>query len=175
MPERGDVSPAHRSRIRIGFGPEPQQVGDGPPGETPGAQPADCNFTMRGVKSLADDLVVRDGRVNSRVALLLRAIERNPSTSRFFHRECLTALSPHSLHLPGRRRREGVGPGWPSPPGDGALAGRCSSPGSLTLPIHGGRVLGATRGQALSYRGRPLSGLATFSPTFDVAPRERGR
>ena len=84
MPERGDFSPAHRSRIRIGFGPEPQQAGDGSPGETPGVQPADCNFTMRGVKSLAYDLVVRDGRVNSRVALLLRAIERNPSTSRFF-------------------------------------------------------------------------------------------
>jgi hypothetical protein len=32
-----------------------------------------------GVKSLADDLVVYDGRVNSRVVLLLRAIERNPS------------------------------------------------------------------------------------------------
>jgi hypothetical protein len=47
-----------------------------------------------GVKSLADDLVVYDGRVNSRVVLLLRAIERNPSVPRFL-RECLTAPSPH--------------------------------------------------------------------------------
>ena len=29
MPERGDFSPARRSRIRIGFGPGSQQVGDG--------------------------------------------------------------------------------------------------------------------------------------------------
>jgi len=33
MPERGDPSPAHRSRIRIGLGPEPQQAGDGAPME----------------------------------------------------------------------------------------------------------------------------------------------
>ena len=100
MPDRGDFSPAHRSRIRIGFGPEPQQAGDGPSGETPGGQPADCNFTMRGAKSLAYDLVVRRGRVNSRVALLLRAIERNPLTSRFFLREC-----PHRTSRPPSARR----------------------------------------------------------------------
>jgi len=107
MPERGDFSPAHRSRIRIGFGPEPQQAGDGPPGKTPGVQPADCNFTMRGVKSLAYDLVVRDGRVNSRVALLLRAIERNPFTSRFFGPGVFYRTSPPpSTALPGRSRWE---------------------------------------------------------------------
>lgn len=38
---------------------------------------------MRGVESLAYDLDVRVGRVNSRVALLLRSIERNPTSPRF--------------------------------------------------------------------------------------------
>ena len=104
MPDRGDFSPAHRSRIRIGFGPEPQQAGDGSPGETPGGQPADCNFTMRGVKSLAYDLVVRRGRVNSRVALLLRAIERNPPTSRFF----AGSAPPHFLPPSARRLARSV-------------------------------------------------------------------
>ena len=59
MPERGDVSPAHRSRIRIGLGPASQQAGSGPRGERPGAQPAHCNFTLRGDESLAYDLDVR--------------------------------------------------------------------------------------------------------------------
>ena len=95
MPERGDFSPAHRSRIRIGLGPEPQQVGAGPSGETPGAQPADCNFTMRGVKSLAYDLVVRRGRVNSRVGLFLRAIERNPRRRLDFFGSAHPHSSPH--------------------------------------------------------------------------------
>ena len=36
---------------------------------------------MRGVKSLAYDLVVYVGRVNSRVALLLRSVERKPTVS----------------------------------------------------------------------------------------------
>ena len=38
---------------------------------------------MRRDKSFADDLVVRQGRVSSRVALLLRATERKPSSARF--------------------------------------------------------------------------------------------
>ena len=78
MPERGDFSPAHRSRIRIGFGPVPQQAGTGPRAEKPGVPPADCNFTMRGVESFAYDLIVRPGRVSGRVILLLRSAERKP-------------------------------------------------------------------------------------------------
>jgi hypothetical protein len=38
-----------------------------------------CNFTTRRMKSFADDLVVQPGRVSSRVALSLRATERNPA------------------------------------------------------------------------------------------------
>ena len=37
-----------------------------------------CNFTMRGDKPFAYDLVVQPGGVNSRVALLLRSIEPKP-------------------------------------------------------------------------------------------------
>lgn len=39
---------------------------------------AHCNFTVRRDKSFADDLAAQPGRVNRRVALLLRAIERKP-------------------------------------------------------------------------------------------------
>ena len=83
MPERGDSSPAHRSRIRIGFGPGPQQAGTGPRAESPGVPPADCHFTMRGVESFAYDLIVRQGRVRGRVVLLLRSAERKPRAIRF--------------------------------------------------------------------------------------------
>ena len=38
---------------------------------------------MRGNKSLADDLSVRQGAVSSRVALLLRSAEAKPSLPRF--------------------------------------------------------------------------------------------
>ena len=48
---------------------------------------------MRGVKSLAYDLVVPQGRVSSRVALLLRSTERQPAGARFFSRREY-ALSP---------------------------------------------------------------------------------
>jgi hypothetical protein len=41
--------------------------------------PTDCNFTVRRDKSFADDLVVATGRVPSRVALSLRASERQPA------------------------------------------------------------------------------------------------
>ena len=44
---------------------------------------------MRGDKSLAYDLVARQGRVSSRVALLLRSAERQPWPPRFFERERL--------------------------------------------------------------------------------------
>ena len=39
---------------------------------------------MRGDKSLAYDLVERQGRVSSRVVLLLRVAERQPRAARFF-------------------------------------------------------------------------------------------
>ena len=58
-----------------------------PPGETPGGSPTDCNFTSRGDKSLAYDWITRSGRVNDRVALLLRFIERQPVTAKIFRRE----------------------------------------------------------------------------------------
>jgi hypothetical protein len=38
-----------------------------------------CNFNVRRDKSFADDLVVATGRVPSRVALSLRASERQPA------------------------------------------------------------------------------------------------
>ena len=64
--------------MRIGYGLGPQQVGDGRSLEDGGVWLTDCNLTARGDRSFADDLVVRRGRVSSRVALLLRAIERHP-------------------------------------------------------------------------------------------------
>ena len=48
--------------------------------------PADRNFTLRGDKSFADDLNVGQGAVSSRVALLLRSAEANPSLPRFVRR-----------------------------------------------------------------------------------------
>ena len=64
--------------MRIGYGLGPQQVGDGRSLEDGGVWLTDCNLTARGDGSFADDLVVRRGRVSSRVALLLRATERHP-------------------------------------------------------------------------------------------------
>ena len=65
----------------------------GPGEEVPGGSLTDCNFTSRGDKSLAYDLVARSGRVSSRVALLLRSAERQPEIlpPRFFFR----SGSPH--------------------------------------------------------------------------------
>jgi hypothetical protein len=45
--------------------------------------PAYRNFTLRGDKSFADDLTVGQGAVSSKVALLLRSAEANPSLPRF--------------------------------------------------------------------------------------------
>lgn len=77
--------PARRRRIRIGLraldlsGPAMVLGAIAPEGS-----PANCNFTVRGVKSPADDWVVRSGRVRGRVALLLRSTERQPAPARFF-------------------------------------------------------------------------------------------
>ena len=90
MPERGDPFPHVRRRIRIGFGQAPEQAGDGAPAEARrGSQLADCNLTARGDESLAYDLVVRPGRVSSRVALLLRGAERKPVPVRFVRGVCV--------------------------------------------------------------------------------------
>ena len=70
----------------------------GPGEEVPGGSLTDCNFTSRGDKSLAYDLVARSGRVSGRVALLLRSAERQPEflPPRFFfsERESIPRLSP---------------------------------------------------------------------------------
>ena len=101
------IFPAHRSWIRIGFGPESQQVGNGSPAETPCLQLTDCNFTLRGVKSLAYDLVAPSGRVSGRVALLLRSAERQPvSRPRFVSG---STHSPPPTAPPRRGRSEGEG------------------------------------------------------------------
>ena len=47
--------------------------------EVPGGSLTHCNFTSRGDKSLAYDLVVRSGRVRPRVGLFLRGVERQPA------------------------------------------------------------------------------------------------
>lgn len=59
MPEIGDVCPARRSWIRIGFGPGSQQASNGLRGDDLGVWLADCNFTVRGDESLAYDLDAR--------------------------------------------------------------------------------------------------------------------
>ena len=46
----------------------------------------DSNVIMRGDKSFADDLNVQRSIVSSRVALLLRSAEANPSLPRFVRR-----------------------------------------------------------------------------------------
>ena len=59
----------------------------GPREEVPGGSLTDCNFTSRGDKSLAYDLIAWSGRVSGRVALLLRSAERQPVLPpRFFFR-----------------------------------------------------------------------------------------
>jgi hypothetical protein len=78
VPEGGDF-PLHTfSRVRIGFGPGPQQVGDGRYSELCACWLTNCNFNVRRDKSFVDDLVAATGRVPSRVALSLRASERQP-------------------------------------------------------------------------------------------------
>ena len=73
----------------------------GPPEDVPGGWLTDCNFTTRGVESLADDLVVRNGRVRSRVALLLRSSERQPVLRQIFPGSSSGSLPPLSGPLHG--------------------------------------------------------------------------
>ena len=133
MPERGDPFPHVRSRIRIGFGQAPEQAGDGAPAEARrGSQLADCNLTARGDESFAYDLVVRPGRVSSRVALLLRGAERKPAPVRF--------VRGRAFSLP------------PSP----VFGGRCARPFPTSVV---GRSWGhayRSRAPHLPERGRPL-------------------
>ena len=71
-----------------------------PPEDVPGGWLADCNFTTRGVESLAYDLVVRNGHVRGRVVLLLRSAECQPPSVRFF-RESFGRLPPFFRPLDG--------------------------------------------------------------------------
>jgi hypothetical protein len=83
VPEQGDPPCTLASRVRIGFGPGPQQAGDGGCPEGGACRPVDCNFHGEQDKSFADDLAEATGRVISRVALLPRAGERQPERPRF--------------------------------------------------------------------------------------------
>ena len=84
--------------------------------------PAYRNFTLRGDKSFADDLTVGQGAVSSRVALLLRSAEANPSLPRFVEKHSLPDgwLLGDAPRVPAERG--GVAGGlspweWGSPPG----------------------------------------------------------
>src|SRR6218665_1230687 len=65
---------------------------------------------MRGNKSLADDLSVRQGAVSSRVALLLRSAEAKPSLPRFVFGEILSSSLQFGCYAK-LYRLEG-GPNW---------------------------------------------------------------
>ena len=69
----------------------------GPWEEVPGGSLTDCNFTSRGDKSLAYDLIAWSGRVSGRVALLLRSAERQPGyhLDFFFGAGVHTVTPPH--------------------------------------------------------------------------------
>ena len=75
--------------------------------------PAYRNFTLRGDKSFADDLTVGQGAVSSRVALLLRSAEANPSLPRFVEkpplprreRRPLTCEPPAGERMAGKKKR----------------------------------------------------------------------
>ena len=89
-----------------------------PPADAPGGWLTDCNFTTRGVESLADDLVVPHGHVHGRVVLLLRSIECQPWRPDFF-RESF-GPSPHysGLLMGSSRGDDRADTGEASPPGN---------------------------------------------------------
>lgn len=67
------------------------------------------NFTLRWDKSFADDLTVGQGAVSSRVALLLRSAEANPSLPRFVEKYSLPDECRRlGADLAARRRESGV-------------------------------------------------------------------
>lgn len=69
---------------------------------------------MRGNKSLADDLSVRQGAVSSRVALLLRSAEAKPSLPRFVFGEFLSSSLRFGCHAKPYRLEGGCQTGvWP--------------------------------------------------------------
>ena len=80
---------AHRSWIRIDFDPEFQQIDNEDLTKASDFQLTNCNFILREIKSLAYDLIARSNRVNSRVVLLLRSIERQFVSSRFAREHAL--------------------------------------------------------------------------------------
>ena len=158
MPERGDPFPHVRSRIRIGFGQAPEQAGDGAPAEARrGFQLADCNLTARGDESFAYDLVVRPGRVSSRVALLLRGAERKPAPVRFVRGEATPKRVPlplPSLSDPISGGREPLAGSDGGARGDGR---RDPSP-RLAVASRGGRWDGGEGGRWRAKRWREEEG-----------------
>ena len=86
---------AHRNRIRIDFNFESQQINEKVFAKTRRFQLTNCNFILREIKSLANDLIAQRDRVNDKVILLLRFTERQSRNrlnffqrkhSAFFHR-----------------------------------------------------------------------------------------
>ena len=67
---------AHRNWIRIDFDFEFQQIDNENWTKTFDFQLTNCNFILREIKFLAYDLIAHSNRVNSRIVLLLRSIER---------------------------------------------------------------------------------------------------
>lgn len=89
---------------------------------------------MRGNKSFADDLIVGQGAVSSRVALLLRSAEAKPSLPRFVEYDVLSTRSRNATRAPpsggqttapntrrAKRRRRA-----PRPAGGGPAFGLCA-------------------------------------------------
>ena len=105
------ILPAHRSRIRINFGSESQQIGEKVFAKARRFQLTNCNFILREVKFLANDLIARRGRVSDRVILLLRSTKRQPRNRLDFFQREHSALSHrwycrYKRDIEGRKRTE---------------------------------------------------------------------
>ena len=67
---------AHRNWIRINFDFEFQQIDNEHWTKTFDFQLTNCNFILREIKFFAYDLIAHSNRVNNKIVLLLRFIER---------------------------------------------------------------------------------------------------
>ena len=74
---------AHRNRIRIDFDFEFQQIDNENATKLSRFQLTNCNFIMREIKFFVYDLIVIQNRVNDKIILLLRFIERQFDEFRF--------------------------------------------------------------------------------------------